>query len=73
MESRFEQVILLFSAAYPELQARIQAVPHPQKLTVFGQPLFDPLPFPQQRFVRDAHGDLSLRIGVCDQQPFFNE
>ena len=73
MESRFEQVILLFSAAQPELQARIQAVPHPQKLAVLGQPIFDALPFPQQRFVRDAHGNLSLRIGVCDQQPFFNE
>ena len=73
MKSRFEQVILLFSAAQPELQARIQAVPHPQELAVLGQPLFDPLPFPQQRFVRNTHGNLSLRVCVCDQQPFFNE
>ena len=27
----------------------------------------------KQRLVHNAHGDLSLRIGVGDQQPFFNE
>ncbi len=32
MEPRFEQVILLLSPAYPKLQARIQAVPHPSKI-----------------------------------------
>jgi hypothetical protein len=72
-ESRSEQVILLFSAAQPELQARIEAVPHPQELAILGQPLFDPLPFPQQRFVRNTHSNLSLRVGVRDQQPFFDE
>ena len=72
-ESRSEQIILLFSAAQPELKARIQTVSHPQELAVLGQPFFDALPFPEQRFVRDAHGNLSLRIGICDQQSFFNE
>jgi len=43
------------------------AVPHPQKLAVLSEPISDALPFPQQRFVRDAHGDLPLRIGVGDQ------
>jgi hypothetical protein len=73
VESRFEQVILLFSAAQPKLQTRIQAVPHPKELAVLGQPLFDALPFPQQRFVRDAHGNFALWIGVCDQQPLLDE
>jgi hypothetical protein len=41
--------------------------------TVFAQPLFDALPFPQQCFVRDAYGDLSWRICVRNQQPLFNK
>ena len=72
-KSRSQQVILLFSTTQPQLEAGIQAIPHPQKLAVLGQPLFDPSPFPEQRFVRHTHGNLSLRIGVRDQQAFFNE
>src|SRR6516225_8424832 len=69
VKSRFEQVIRLFSAAQPQLKARIQPIPHPQKLAVFFQPLFDTLPFSKQCFVCDAHGNLALRIRVRDQQP----
>jgi hypothetical protein len=57
----------LFSTAQPELQTGIEAVTHPKELAVFFQPFFDALPFPQKRFVRDAHGNLSLWIGICDQ------
>jgi len=73
VKSRFEQIIRVFSAAQPQLKARIQPISHPQKLAVFFQPLSDALPFSKQRLVRDTDGDLALRIGVRDQQAFFNE
>src|SRR6516225_6230901 len=48
VKSRFEQIIRVFSAAQPQLKARIQPIAHPQKLAVFFQPLSDALPFSKQ-------------------------
>ena len=66
-KSRSQQVILLFSTTQPELEAGIHAVTHPQELAVLGEPVLDPLPFAQQRFVRDTYGNFSLWADICDQ------
>ena len=63
----------MFSTAQPELEARIHALPHPQELAIFGEPISGTLPFAQQRFVGNTDGYLSVGIGVRDEQPLFDK